>query len=53
MHIYVNKYTCGYSRTYRKEIKKGYILGDEKGLNEGNGHEYDGVHKMNCFFFNF
>lgn len=37
--IYGIKYAHGYNRICRKEIKEGYIRGDKKGLNEGNGHE--------------
>lgn len=47
--ICVNKCTCGYSITCRKENKRGSLLGDEERLNAGNVPSYEKRYKANCF----
>lgn len=46
--IYENSSTCGYGITCGKN-KKGWLLGDEEGLNAGNGHlSYERGNKAHC-----
>ena len=44
-----NSSTCGYGITCGKKNKKGWLLGDEEGLNAGSGHlSYERGYKAHC-----